>query len=76
MDKILNMKKTNLTSISFCLLPTHVVWDNFLFLSSCWAIAVADLFGKMPPVAAIMYAIYLCFSAMDNDLLHASGLSP
>ena len=33
-------------------------------------------FGKMVPVPAIMDAISLQFSAMDNALLCASGLSP
>ena len=32
--------------------------------------------GKMAPVIAIMGEIYLLFSEMDNDLLHASGNYP
>ena len=30
----------------------------------------------MAPLAAIMYAIYLWFNAMDNALLHVSGHYP
>ena len=37
---------------------------------------MAYYFGKMAPVTAIMDAIYLWFSAMDNDLLHAYGHYP
>ena len=44
-----------------------------LFVSgNCFGI----LFGEMATVTAIMDAIYLSFSAMDNDLLRASGYSP
>ena len=37
---------------------------------------IGTFFGKMPPVTAIMGAIYLWLNAMDNALLHESGNSP
>ena len=37
---------------------------------------IGILFWKMLPVTAIMDAISLLFSAMDNALLHAYRLSP
>ena len=37
---------------------------------------MAYCFGKIAPVTSIIDAIYLRFSAVDNDLLHASGHCP
>ena len=37
---------------------------------------MAHCFGKMAPVTAIMDAISLRLSTMNNALLHASGHSP
>ena len=75
MDTILDMKK-NLSSVCFLLLPTDVAWDNIFSFCSCRLISLAYFFGKMAPVTTIMDEIYLRFSATDNALLHASGLSP
>ena len=46
------------------------------FFGSCQVITFAYRFGKMVPFTAIMDAISLWFSAMDNALLCASGLYP
>ena len=62
----------NLSSVCFCLLPTDVSWDSIFFFCSCRVIALAYFFGKLAPVIAIMDAISLLLSAMDNSLLHAS----
>ena len=51
------------------------MWQYFFFFS-CRVITLAYSFGKMVPVTAIMDAISLWFSAMDNALLCASGLYP
>ena len=69
------MTKVFLSSVCFHLFPTDVAWDNIFFFCSCRVIALAYCFGKMVPVTAITDAIYLWFGAMENALLHASGLS-
>ena len=75
MDTILYMTKV------FYLLFIFVYYRQMLhgtifFFCSCRVIAMAYLFGKMAPVTVIMDEISLYFSALDNALLHASGLSP
>ena len=67
--------KSFLSSVCFLIFPTDVACDNIVFCSYR-VITLAYRFGKMVPVTAIMYAISLWFSAMDNALLCASGLSP
>ena len=76
MDTILDTTKVFLSYVCFHLLPTDVAWDNIFFFYSCRVIALAYIFGKMAPVTAITYVIYLQFSAMDNSLLHAYGHYP
>ena len=49
---------------------------QYFFFCSCRVIALIYIFGKTAPVTAIMDAIYLSFSAMDNALLHAYGHYP
>ena len=68
--------KKNMSSVCFRLFPIDVACDKKIFFCSCQVITLAYRFGKMVPVTAIMDAIYLWFSAMDNALLCASGLSP
>ena len=48
---------------------------TFLFFCLCRVIKLAYRFGKTVRVTAKMDAISLLFSAMDNALLCASGLS-
>ena len=50
--------------------------EKYFFFCSCRVIALAYCFGKMAMVTAIMDAISLLFSAMDNALLHAYGHPP
>ena len=76
MDTILDMTKVFLSSSCFRLFPIDVACDNIFLFFSCWVITLAYCFGKMVPVTAIMNAISPLFSAMDNVLLCASGLSP
>ena len=45
---------------------------QYCFFTSCWVIALEYVFGKMAMVTAIMDAIYLWLSEIDNALLHAS----
>ena len=68
--------KKILSSVCFCLFPIYVACENIVFFCSCRIITLAYCFGKMVPVTAIMDAVSLWFSAMENSLLHASGLSP
>ena len=72
MDTLLDTTKVFLSSVCFLLLPTDDAWDSIFFFCSCLVIPLAYYFRKMAPITAIMDAIYLWFSAMDNDLLHAS----
>ena len=75
MDTILDITKTFLYYVCFCLLPTDVAWDNIVFLfvsGNC----IRIFFGKMAPASAIIGTIYLCLSSMYNALLYASGHSP
>ena len=74
MDKILEMKNVFLSSVCVCLLPTDVAWDNIFSFCSCPVIALVYIFGEMALVTTIIDAISSRFSAMDNALLHASGL--
>ena len=46
------------------------------FFCSCLVITLVCFFRKMVPVTAIKDEIYQWFSAMDNDLLHASWIYP
>ena len=76
MDTILDTTKV------FCIMFVLFITDRccmgkyFFLFCSCQVIALTYFFGKMAPVTAIMDAISLLFSAMDNDLLHAYGHSP
>ena len=47
--------------------------EQYVFFSSFKVILLAYFFGKMAPVTAITYAIYLWSSTIYNALLHASG---
>ena len=76
MDTILDMKNIFLSSVCFCLFPIDVACDIIIFFCSCRVITLAYCFGKMVPFTDLMDVIYLCFSAMENALLCASGLSP
>ena len=76
MDTILDMTKVFLSSVCFRLFPIDVACENIVFFCYCWVITLAYRFGKMMPVTTIMDEISLWFSAMDNALLCASGLSP
>ena len=76
MDKILDMTTFFLSSVCFRLFLIDVACDNIFFFCSCRVIALAYSFGKMVPVTAIMYAMSLLLSSMENAILHASGLSP
>ena len=58
----------------FSLISNRCCMWQFYFCS-CRVITLAYRFGKMVPVTAIMDAIFLWFSAMDNALLYASGIS-
>ena len=75
MDTILDMTKVFLSSVCFCLFPIDVACDNICFFFSCQVITLAYRFGEMVPVTAKMGVISPWFSAMDNALLCASGLS-
>ena len=76
MNTILDMTKVFLSSVCFLLFPTDVACNNIFFFCSCRVITLAYRFGKMVPVTAVMDAIFLRFSSMDNALLCASGLPP
>ena len=76
MDTILDTTKVFLSSFCFLLFLRDVACEKMFFFCSCRVITLEYYFGKMVPVTAIMDAISLWFSAMDNALLHASGLSP
>ena len=76
MDTILDMTKVFLSSVCYCLFITDVACDKIFFFCSCGVITLAYCFGNMVPITAIMNAISLWFSAMDNALLCASGIYP
>ena len=47
MDTILDMTKSFMSSVCFCLLPTDVAWENIVFFCSCQVIALEYFFGKV-----------------------------
>ena len=66
-------KSFSVLSLFFLISNRCCMWQYFCL---CRVITLAYGFGKMVPVIAIMDAISLWFSTMDNALLCASGLSP
>ena len=64
MDTILEMKKISVIFLFFSITNRCCMGKYFIFCS-CWVITLEYIFGKMAPV-----------SAMDNSILHASGLYP
>ena len=74
--KNIGYDKSFLSSVCLRLFPIDVAWDNIFFFCSWRVITLAYRFGKMVPVTAIMNAISLLVSVMDNALLCASVLYP
>ena len=63
----------------FCLFFVFTDWccmGQYCFFCLCQVIELAYIFGKRAPFTAIMDAISLWFSAMDNALLRASRNFP
>ena len=75
MDTMLDMTKKSV----FCLFPfitDRCCMGKYFFLLFMPGNFIDICFGEMAPVVAMMGAISLLFSTMDNALLHASGNPP
>ena len=76
MDILLDMTKVFPILCLFLFITDWCCTRQYFFFCSCRVIVLAHVFGKMVAGTAIMDAISSWFSAMDNDLLNASGHYP